>query len=242
MGGSNSWRQAQSGSDWMREMEKRLLHEERRPGVRTAADILGPGIAPYSIPITDWNSNETSFNGYFHSLPGALNTPSELRYWMGTSQATADGSGIQRVTEYQGVPLTYVVWVRRFSTPPGGTRIFTTWTMEDGNDSGWLDMASWATGWTASGGLGGPAMWQARQFGNKVELRGNVVNTTFTGGNIVICTLDPLITPPPQTSGFVVVGSVLARWGSVLATGEIQVTTEAAGGGWWQIVGSYLTD
>lgn len=136
MGGSNSWRQQQSGADWMRDMEKRLLHEERRPGVRTAADLLGPGVAPFSVLVIDWNAAETAFNGFFHSEPGAFNTPGSTRYWMGISQATQDGYGFQRVIEYRANPTDAVTnqeWIRRFSTPTvGSSRSFTPWVSVSG--------------------------------------------------------------------------------------------------------------
>ena len=43
MGGPNGWRIRRHRLDWMREQEKRVLHEERRPMVTTASDLLGPG-------------------------------------------------------------------------------------------------------------------------------------------------------------------------------------------------------
>jgi hypothetical protein len=130
IGGANTWRQAIDGADWMREVEKRILHEERRPNVRTAADILGPGIGPYSVLLDDWNAAETVFNGLFHSLPGAANAPLADRYWMGTCQATSDGYGLQRVDEYQGSST--AIWpragyLRKFFTPAGQQRQFSSW-------------------------------------------------------------------------------------------------------------------
>ena len=137
MGGATGWRQIQDGGDWMREMEKRVLHEERRPNIRAAADIMGPGIAPYSVLINDWSADETAFNGFFHTVPGALNTPDPTRYWMGTSQATSDGYGLERVTEWQGTTAE-IVWprltyVRRFwSATPGAVRQYSAWRLDDG--------------------------------------------------------------------------------------------------------------
>ena len=93
MGGSHSWRQVLTGEDWMRDVEKRILHEERRPNIQTASDLLGPGIAPFSIWIDDWNAPETAFNGFFHSEPGAFNVPSNTRYWMGPVRPPATGTG-----------------------------------------------------------------------------------------------------------------------------------------------------
>lgn len=141
MGGQNGWRQIVTGEDWMRNMEKRVLHEERRPQIRTAADLLGPGVAPWSVLITDWNQAETVFNGFFHSEPGAANTPRDGGYWMGTSQATTEGFGVQRVTEYRGnqteVDWPAHTWVRRFYTSiDGSVRGYSTWEIEDDTQPG----------------------------------------------------------------------------------------------------------
>lgn len=131
MAGANSWRVQVTGADWMRDVEKRILHEERRPNVRTAADLMGPGIAPYSVLVNDWNAEETTFNGFFHSDPGALHSPRTDGYWMGSSQATAEGYGLQKVTEYRGGTTDTAwpgrTWVRKFFTPPGSQRQFSAW-------------------------------------------------------------------------------------------------------------------
>ena len=85
MGGQNSWRiPDDSMSDYMRQQEKRLLHEERRPLIRSAAALLGPGFAPFAVPLVDWNADETLFNGHFYSDAGAQNSPDILRAWIGT--------------------------------------------------------------------------------------------------------------------------------------------------------------
>jgi hypothetical protein len=124
----------------MREVEKRILHEERRPNIRTASDLMGPGLSPYSILINDWNAAETAFNGFFHSDPNALNTPDNTRYWMGTSQASPEGYGLQRVTEYRE-GRTSATWprftyLRKFFTPPGAQRQFSAWRLDDGTPAG----------------------------------------------------------------------------------------------------------
>jgi hypothetical protein len=137
MGGSNDWRTQQSGADWMRDIEKRILHEERRPNIATASDLLGPGISPFSVYIQDWNAPETAFNGYFHTEPGSINSPDNSLFWMGTSQATKEGYGVQRVTQYSGTPPETVptyAWVRLFYTVSGAQRQFTTWKMEEDTD------------------------------------------------------------------------------------------------------------
>jgi hypothetical protein len=111
----------------MRDMEKRMLHEERRPLVTSAVDLLGPGISPNSVEIQDWSQSETSFNGMFHSLPGSQNSPAGTRYWMGTSQATSDGYGFEQVVEYNGGTTPPVSYIRTFSPGTTGQRVFSAW-------------------------------------------------------------------------------------------------------------------
>lgn len=146
----------------MRGMEKRVLHEERRPQVRTASDILGPGIAPYCVRIEDWNTDETYFNGFFYSEPGAFNTPKSERYWMGANLATEPGFGLQRVSEYFGdttdVAWPRQVWVRKFWTAsPDTPREWSIWRIEDNNPPGMIveyggTLGSAPNGWMSCNG------------------------------------------------------------------------------------------
>lgn len=125
----------------MREVEKRVLHEERRPQIRTASDILGPGIAPYCVRLEDWSADETLFNGFWYTEPGAFNQPVADRYWMGYSLATEAGFGLERASEFYG-STTDVAWprpvyVRKFWTPnPDTPRQWSLWRLEDGNPPG----------------------------------------------------------------------------------------------------------
>lgn len=80
MGGQNSWRTNITFTDWMRDIEKRILNEERRPSIRSASDLMGPGAGPYAILTVDWNADETTFNGWFYSEPGAQNSPDDSLY------------------------------------------------------------------------------------------------------------------------------------------------------------------
>jgi len=147
MGGSNSWRQPQTFADLQRNTEKRVLSQERRPQVRTAADILGPGIAPYAVEILDWNGDETSFNGFFWSQPGAINSPdpANSKWYMGQVEATSDGFGLQWATEFRDIVGN--VWpprsfIRRFFDPgTAGTRTFSAWAEQgDGHYLGEMIM------------------------------------------------------------------------------------------------------
>lgn len=111
---------------WMRRQEKTVLREQRRPRVTNAADIMGPGIAPRAVEINDWSGEETEFNGFFYSQPGALHSPGASDWWLGWSLTQIEGFGIQQVWDYRGTTSPVVTYTRRFSSV-GGQRVFSPW-------------------------------------------------------------------------------------------------------------------
>lgn len=139
MGGQSSGRQTITTDDWMRRIEKRLMHEERRPQIRTASDLMGPGLGPKAVQLFDWNDDITLFNGFFWSEPGpAQHSPDNTKHWMGYNVVNLNGNGYQRVYEYRDATDTSTVatWVRRFRTPPGLSRVFEAWVQATGSGGG----------------------------------------------------------------------------------------------------------
>lgn len=134
MGGANTHRINIDGSDWMRDMEKRVMSEERRPQIRGASDLLGPGFGPHAIQTMDWNSAETGFNGIFYSVAGqTVNSPDNSTYWIGHVLAQQDGYGVQHLYEHRvaGDPALLPIrqYVRRFYNPgTGGLLVYGPWT------------------------------------------------------------------------------------------------------------------
>jgi|GEM_PF-2907517 len=131
MGGQNNWAIDINASDWMRSMEKRILHEERRPSVRTASDIMGPGLGPYCVQIVDWNDPATAFNGMYYTLPpNGLNTPGSSQMWMGETFGNQDGTGYQDVYDPTGgsPPQHY----QRTFHVLNGVRTFSVWAVAGG--------------------------------------------------------------------------------------------------------------
>lgn len=132
MAGQNNGRDLITASDLIGNMGKRILHDERRPQIRTAADVLGPGLAPKAVQLLDWNDAATAFNGIFFSEPGANNSPDITRYWMGTVFANDKGSGFQRVVEYRGtVDIRPQEWERTFLLTAGTTLSYGPWVRVD---------------------------------------------------------------------------------------------------------------
>lgn len=125
IGGQNNWAIDIDANDWMRGLEKRVLHEERRPSIRSAADLLGPGYAPYAVETSNWNSDSAARNGLWWSAANSLNSPNAAKAWMGQTISNSDGTGYQILTEQTGgVPG--AAQVRTFRTQ-GGIRVYTAW-------------------------------------------------------------------------------------------------------------------
>lgn len=120
-----NWRIPTQAEDWFGNQEKRMMHEERRPRVHKASDLLGPGIAPNAVRINDWNGEETFFNGFYYSGPGSMHSPDDSQWWIGESLSELDGYGIQKVWNYRlgGQPT---LMVRTF-TLQADTRLFSPW-------------------------------------------------------------------------------------------------------------------
>src|SRR4029079_993167 len=114
-------------NDWMRDVERRMTSQERRP--QHVHGLQGPGIGPRATKITDWNDDKVVFNGYFYSDVGSLHSPDPLKAWIGYAVANLDGWGLQQVTSINlstDVPGTS--FQRGFVTPTGSTRVYSTWT------------------------------------------------------------------------------------------------------------------
>lgn len=150
MGVQNSWRTSESFSDWMRGIEKRLMHEERRPSVQPASDLVGPGLATYARSVDDWNSDGPIVNGFFYSIANqVINSPDDAMHWIGIVEANPVGQGIQRIWEYiEDDPLMPCpgpqTWIRSFVTNDenvgtgvaDGSRTYSDWVQEGGGSGG----------------------------------------------------------------------------------------------------------
>jgi microcystin-dependent protein len=152
MGGMNAWPVNIDAQSWMRDVEKRILTQERR-GTVSEADLFGPGFDTHSVELLDWNDDAALANGFWYSEPGAINTPdssttsSARVWWMGRSQGIdlGLGYGLQWATAFRppdasaiDTPIPQSTFLRRFYDPgPSGTQSpFTPWQIEDGNPIG----------------------------------------------------------------------------------------------------------
>lgn len=78
----------------MRGLEKRVGHEERRPRITHARDLLGAGFAPYATRIDDWDTPAARLNGFWYSIDGA-NAPTATGTYIGISIGAGEGTIVQ---------------------------------------------------------------------------------------------------------------------------------------------------
>lgn len=150
MGGAHAGPVPEDMGDWMRRQEKRVLHEERRPLVRKASDIMGPGLAPEAVEIPDWSGPETEFNGFYFSRPGALHSPDSDLWWIGTSISHDGSYGVQHVWDYRSDLEPPAQMTRTFRLV-GDIRLFSPWSPPDGGLVG--EMKMWVGAQTPAGYL-----------------------------------------------------------------------------------------
>lgn len=143
--------------EFFSQQNRRIGQEERRPSVRKASDLLGPGIAPYAVPLTDFNSDMAAFNGLFiaePSTPYANNGPDNTKWWVGQTVADQFNGGWQMFSTFQPADLVggrHTIMVRSFSlAPDSNARFYSDWQILGGDsDTGWI-MPTLNAGWTTT--------------------------------------------------------------------------------------------
>lgn len=69
-----NWRPETGMFDYLSHQNKATQVADRRPVIRKASDLVGPGIGASATVVTDWSNVLATFNGYFSSSR-ALNAP-----------------------------------------------------------------------------------------------------------------------------------------------------------------------
>ncbi len=125
-GQSQNWTIPTDALGVMQAQEKRLQTEERRPRITKASELLGPGYAPYAVPLDDPNNENAAFNGLWHLPVGAPNSPDDTKNWLGHTIATALDGGVQVFWTYETADAPHSEMMRSFQIA-GGTRFYTDW-------------------------------------------------------------------------------------------------------------------
>jgi len=112
---TEDWRIQTSGEDYLRNQQKRVALEQRRPVIRQASDLVGPGIGAEATRITDYNDILATFNGYYASEAGvALYAPNTTDAFIGSVIMDATLGGVQTFTSLS----TGVEYTRTFIRNP----------------------------------------------------------------------------------------------------------------------------
>lgn len=92
---SEDWRIEINAQDYFGHQKKKLELADRRPVIRRASDLVGPGIAATAVRVTDYNDLLATYNGYYASDVGALNAPNDTEAFVGAVSADAGLGGVQ---------------------------------------------------------------------------------------------------------------------------------------------------
>lgn len=78
-----NWRPEVDAADYFGNQRKQLQVADRRPVIRKASDLVGPGIGASATRITDFNDLLATYNGYYSALAGARNAPNSREAFVG---------------------------------------------------------------------------------------------------------------------------------------------------------------
>lgn len=178
-----------SGEDWMRDVEKSLRRQERRPAPPSFADQLGPGITQRARAIVDWNDPANLRNGWFFSDVLSLNTPDPMVAWSGMTVISSDNRGVQHLWSHEERSRQYV---RTFSFGVSPVPVFTDYRVVL-EDTGWIT-AILGNGWTH---FDSQRLVQYRRLNGIVHWRGLAKNGTV---GAVICAVPTGFRPEARLS------------------------------------------
>lgn len=95
---SDDWRIPTDAATYLSHQQKRTNFAERRPVIRRASDLVGPGIGAHAVRLTDYNNLLSTFNGYYSSAPETTNAPPGGEAFVGYVISDAELGGLQVFT------------------------------------------------------------------------------------------------------------------------------------------------
>jgi|SRR6478735_3628872 len=114
MSNERNWREDTNAETYFGHQQKQVNLADRRPVIRKASDLVGPGINSSTVRITDFNDLLATFNGYYSSLAGAASAPNETDDFVGTVINDAEMGGRQ---EFTGL-TSGIIYSRTFKRSP----------------------------------------------------------------------------------------------------------------------------
>lgn len=114
MSNEQNWRTEVNAVDYFGHQKKATTLADRRPVIRRASDLVGPGINANAVRISNFNDPLATYNGYFSAAPGASAAPNSTDTFVGTVTSDSDFGGVQDFTSME----TGDRYVRRFVRSP----------------------------------------------------------------------------------------------------------------------------
>jgi hypothetical protein len=90
-----NWRTETTAMDFFNTQKKKLSIADRRPVIRQASDLVGPGIAAAATLVTDWSDTLATYNGFYSSDIGAFDAPNSTSQFVGTVVMDSAFGGVQ---------------------------------------------------------------------------------------------------------------------------------------------------
>lgn len=98
MSGEQGWRTQINAEDYFGQQQKAQNLADRRPVIRKASDLVGPGIADTAVSLTDFGDLLATYNGFFSAIAGAFAAPTPDESFVGSVVSDADMGGTQTFT------------------------------------------------------------------------------------------------------------------------------------------------
>ena len=131
MSGEQNWRVPVDAETYFKHQQKAQAVADRRPVIRKAADLVGPGINAAAIPITDFSDPLATYNGFFSAVAGAFGAPNSTEAFVGMTINDATMGGTQT---FQGL-TTRKTFSRTFTRNPADlASLFWTGWAEQGTN------------------------------------------------------------------------------------------------------------
>lgn len=93
-----NWRVTTDAQTYFGGQKKQASISDRRPVIRKASDLVGPGIAAQAVPITDFNDLLATYNGMFSAVIGSFGAPNDDEAFVGMTVADGELGGFQIFT------------------------------------------------------------------------------------------------------------------------------------------------
>lgn len=123
------WRTPVDAGDYFNGQQKASRMEQRRPVVRRAGDLVGPGIGALATRLFNFNDPRTLFNGFYVASAGVPGAPVSTEPLAGTVVVDAEIGGVQ---VFYGL-TTNRQFRRTFTRNPSSptTLVWTAWATEE---------------------------------------------------------------------------------------------------------------